>query len=226
MKMQRSKTTTRPVKKFPGVFATVITALLAFSVLPKAWSIDLFWTGDATGATPAFAGSGTWDIGITDQWSTSATSTANSSWPNSPSAVAHFLGSQGGNVTLGTHAIIAAGINFDLGASAFTIRAAGEDLVIQGPGILNNSGKTQTIIIGGVVGVSTMLFENTSTAGNVTIDNVGGSDFVGHIFRKHIDCRQRDDHQQRRYGSSANNFSKTHQLPATRRSPTAAAGRS
>ena len=191
MKTHLVRFTTQSIKNLRGILAGLIATLIFFNLLPKAWSIDLFWTGDAIGATPAFAGSGTWDIGITDQWSTSATSTANSSWPNSPSAVAHFLGSQGGNVTLGTHAIIAAGINFDLGASAFTIRAAGEDLVIQGPGILNNSGKTQTIIIGGVVGVSTMLFENTSTAGRRS-----KAEFSAKFFED--------------------------QLPATRRSPTAA----
>jgi len=142
MKTQPIKITTQS-PKLPGIPATLIAAMLAFSVLPKTWSQsrDLFWTGGVRlTVTPADAGSGTWVLG--GAWSNTRTSTGNTIWTDG--SVAHFLGSNGGTATLGSF-IKAAGINFDSGASAFTIDTNLNTLTIQGAGITNNSGKTQTI---------------------------------------------------------------------------------
>src|SRR5271166_1884151 len=173
MKTQPIKITTQS-PKLPGIPATLIAAMLAFSVLPKTWSQsrDLFWTGGVRlTVTPADAGSGTWVLG--GAWSNTRTSTGNTIWTDG--SVAHFLGSNGGTATLGSF-IKAAGINFDSGASAFTIDTNLNTLTIQGAGITNNSGKTQTITNSGGgfdVGHGLTVFINTSTAGSVVIINNG-----------------------------------------------------
>src|ERR1700674_4781937 len=120
MKTQPSKVTSQPAKNFPGLLAAFIIAVLTFSVLPIAWSADLYWTGDSLYATPPVAGDGSWraDKGVVN-WSDPRTSFANASWIDGD--VAHFLGSNGGTVTLGTN-ITAGGISFDSGASTFTIK--------------------------------------------------------------------------------------------------------
>jgi hypothetical protein len=124
-----------------------ITILLTFSVLPEVRGQDLFWTG--TAANPAVAGSGTW---VTPEppgvisWSSSSTSFVGANWVDG--SVAHFLGSNGGTATLGSN-IVAAGVNFDPGANSFTIDTNLNALTIAGTGIVNSSGKTQTIINNG-----------------------------------------------------------------------------
>jgi uncharacterized protein with beta-barrel porin domain len=157
-----------------GVPAVFITILLTFSVLPETRGQNLFWTG--TAASPATAGSGTW---VTPEppgffsWSSSSTSFVAANWADG--SVAHFLGSNGGTATLGS-SITAAAINFDPGANSFTIDTNLNLLTIDGSGIVNNSGKTQTIInttsSGPTFGGETN-FINASTAGNVTIINNG-----------------------------------------------------
>jgi Autotransporter beta-domain len=73
--------------------------------------------------------------------------------------------------------ITAAAINFDAGANAFTIDTNLNTLTIQGNGIANSSGKTQTIINNAGVlsstGFGEVSFNNASTAGSATIINNG-----------------------------------------------------
>jgi autotransporter-associated beta strand protein len=113
-------------------------------------------------------------------------------------AAGHFIGSSGGTVTLGS-AITATNINFDPPASSFTINTNANVLFLEGTGIVNDSGRTQTInnnaggqtrfsatssagsatitnggAVGGAVKGSTSFF-GTSTAGTATITNNGGT---------------------------------------------------
>jgi len=171
-----------------------ITSLLTFGVLPKVWSLDLFWTGNA--ANPAVAGSGTWALPQASPvptpsptWSsTPGTSRTPANWADG--SVAHFLGSVGGTVTLGSN-ITAAKINFDLnpvaGAStgAFTIATSGNTLTVKGA-IMNSSGKAQMITNNGAIfnqtpegntsaGRGRTEFLSASITGSITITNDSGS---------------------------------------------------
>jgi hypothetical protein len=58
MKTDLIRFTTQLIKNLRGVLAGLIATLIFFNVLPKAWSLDLFWADNAT--SPATAGSGTW----------------------------------------------------------------------------------------------------------------------------------------------------------------------
>jgi outer membrane autotransporter protein len=170
MKTQHIKVGPQPPNKLPGVLAAFIAALLIFNVLPEASSLDLFWTGDPSGATaPAAAGSGTWVVPLAsfpdNTWSSTRTSATAASWVNSD--VAHFLGSKGGNVTLGGN-ITAGGIDFDPGASAFTIFTRGHTLTITGP-IMNGSGSPQTIE--NDLAGSSITFSGAASGDNVTLIN-------------------------------------------------------
>ena len=180
MKTDLIKFPVQSIKNLRGIFAGLITTLIFFNMLPKAWgAADLFWQDDAT---PATAGGGTWTtvsfsgLGI---WSTSQTSNTNGPWVNANDNTANFIGSVGGTVTLETP-ITAAGITFGSGAGPFIIDTSGNTLTIDGAGIVNTSGNTQTIInefpppgLGTVAG-STFFF-GASSAGNVTIINNGDS---------------------------------------------------
>jgi fibronectin-binding autotransporter adhesin len=180
MKIPSIKVTAQSIRNRRGILAGLITILVFFNVLPKAWGADLFWAGNAT-TLPAAADSGTWTTntftGTPNSWSPSSTSFANSVWVQG--SLAHFLGSGGGTVTLDTN-ITAAGINFDPGASAFTINTNGNTFSIQGAGIVNNSGQAQTITNNDRGNIETGFFDgftdfiNASTAGSATITNNGG----------------------------------------------------
>jgi autotransporter-associated beta strand protein len=172
MKTQPLKVTAKPARRLPGVFAAFITVLISFNLSPKAWSDgDLFWTGME--ASPDAAGSGSWvtpePSGVFSWSSTSPTETA-ALWVDGSDA--HFLGSAGGTVTLGS-AIVAASINFDPGANLFTIITNGATLTLNIAGIVNTSGNTQTISIteGGTT------FNNDASAGTATINNNGALQF-------------------------------------------------
>src|SRR5207253_2748261 len=143
MKTDLIKFTRQWIKNLRGILAGLITTLIFFNVLPKAWSVDLFWADNAT--SPATAGSGTWAAAQFSgpiSWSTKSTSPPTTAWIDG--SVAHFLGSGGGTVTLGSP-IKPSAINFDTGANTFNIDTNANTLTIDGAGIVNNSGKTQTI---------------------------------------------------------------------------------
>src|SRR5262249_8078042 len=137
MKTHLIKFTTQSIKNFRDILAGFIITAILFNMLPKARGADLFWQDNAT--SPATAGSGTWTTvsfsGI-GAWSTSQTSNTFDPWTDGSFAI--FLGSAGGLVTLGSP-ITAAGINFDSGANAFIINTNGNQLAINGAGIVNNS---------------------------------------------------------------------------------------
>jgi outer membrane autotransporter protein len=182
MKTLLMRLNTQSIKYLRGTLAGFISTLIFCNFLPEARSADLFW---AAGSTPATAGSGFW-AGPTFSgfisWSTTSTSPATTEWTDGN--VAHFLGSGGGTVppvvTLLTP-ITAAGINFDPGATAFTIDTNGNALTITGAGIVNTSGQTQTIIneipvpVPGLTVAGSTFFLSASSAGNVTIINNGDS---------------------------------------------------
>ena len=182
MKTERINVTIYWSNKLPGILAAFVTAMLTFSVLPKAWSDDLFWTGTGV-IPPAVAGSGPWvtpePYGVISWSSTSGTTNTPVLWTDG--SVAHFQGSAGGTATLASN-ITAAGINFDPGANTFTIDTNGNVLTIDGAGIVNSSGRTQTIINnGGTSGfesttpAGSTVFSGSSTAGSATITNNGGT---------------------------------------------------
>src|SRR6266481_2914823 len=175
MKTHLIRFKTQSIKNLRGLLAGLITTLIFFNLLPKAWSVDLFWEDFA--ATPATAGAGTWATGTftgVGVWSSTPTSSTPTPWVDG--SVAHFLGSGGGIVTLGSN-ITAAGINFDPGANPFTINTNGNTLTITGAGIVNTSGQTQTIIneIPAGFGTGSTFFFGASSAGGVTIINNGDS---------------------------------------------------
>jgi outer membrane autotransporter protein len=201
MKTQRTKGTAHLHNKLSGILVAFITALFIFCVLPKAWCVDLFWTGNATTpplppATPANAGSGTWATfqltGGAFSWSTTAVAQTGANWTDG--STANFVGTTGGTVTLAT-AISAAGINFGAGAGAFTISTDGNTLTIQSTGIANNSDNGQTIVNNGGAALpppeltlgqeifaaafspagSTVFSSGTTITGNTTIINSGGT---------------------------------------------------
>ncbi len=178
MKTPNIKDTTRPPNKLPGILAALIATLLIFDVLPNAWSVDLFWTGNPV-TIPSAAGIGTWVTAAVSgpiAWSSSSTSIVGAVWADND--VAHFLGSAGGTVTLGSE-VTAAGINFDPGANAFNINTNAFVLTVNGAGIVNTSGIIQTITnignVGTVAAATTTVFLNASTAGNATIVNLNAT---------------------------------------------------
>jgi hypothetical protein len=148
----------------------VIVALLAaFGMRPNAWSLDLYWAPDGD---PGVAGGGTWG---TDSpgWLPSATpGTPPRPWVDG--SAAHFIGSGGGTVTLGS-AITATNINFDPPAGIFTINTNVNVLSLQGTGIVNDSGRTQTINNNAGQNSGQTSFSVTSSAGTATITNNGGT---------------------------------------------------
>src|SRR5439155_17960829 len=113
-------------------------------------------------------------------WSDTPTSPGNFPWTNGNTA--HFLDPTGVTVTL-TSDITAAGINFDSGAGPFVIHTNGSTLTLQGVGIVNNSGAGQTIvndsvISDGVLVRGRIIFLNSTTAANATINNSGEASFT------------------------------------------------
>jgi outer membrane autotransporter protein len=172
MKSDVIKFSTQLIKNLRGIGAGLVTCLIFLYVLAKAWAGDLYWADDATVGT-AFGG--TWSTNTFSQWSNSQTQTsfANTGWVDG--SVAHFLGSGGGSVFLESN-ITAAGINFDPGANAFIIDTNGNTLTITGAGIVNTSGKTQTIINEiPAGGIGSTFFFGASSASGVTIINNGDS---------------------------------------------------
>src|SRR5262245_50339637 len=111
--------------------------------------------------------SGDWNTAT--NWSPSA--------PVNPGDTATFNTSRQTSLTLSASATVDS-ITFKAEPAAVTINTQGHLLTMQGAGIVNNPGQTQTIINGGEVGGSTT-FSNRATAANVTITNNGGFDFRG-----------------------------------------------
>jgi outer membrane autotransporter protein len=186
MKRLSSQVTTQPEKNLRGILAAFVAACLTFSVLSKAWGADLFWAGNDV-TLPTAADGGLWvteataaseDLGT--QWSTAPNARASLFWTNNGN-VAHFAGSAGGTVQLGEPTIVVDGISFDSGANSYVINTSGFALTIQGTGIVNHSGLTQTIannVAANPVGTPTHAgvthFLNTS-AGTATITNNGSA---------------------------------------------------
>jgi uncharacterized protein with beta-barrel porin domain len=186
MKTHLIRFTALSIRNLRGVLGGLITTLIFFNVLPKAWSVDLFWAGNnpSTETTPETAGSGTWTTGtFTGAWS--MVRFANNLDPWVDGSVAHFLGSgifetAPPTVTLGSP-ITAAGIDFDPPATTFTINTNGFTLTINGAGIANTSGQTQTITNNGAfpgevtTNAGSTIFSNSATAGNAVINNDPGA---------------------------------------------------
>ncbi|TAJ31813.1 MAG: hypothetical protein EPO67_13055, partial [Reyranella sp.] len=125
----------------------------------------------ATALTPvdALAQTTTW-IGGTSNFNDSA------NWSNGTPAlgtVAAFGGTGATNiVTIGQSDT--SGLTFNAGASAYTITTGGNFNIWDG-GIVNNSGQTQTINVGTAMTAGGTLTFNSSSAGNATINAVGGN---------------------------------------------------
>jgi outer membrane autotransporter protein len=166
MKTQLIKTATRPLKKRPGVPAASIRAFLV--------GLSLF----VPASVPVFAVDGVWLLNPdSGDWNTGTNWSTSPNAPVNPGDTATFNSSTQTSLTLSSNATVES-ITFQPGASAFTIDTNGNALTIQGAGIVNNSGKTQTItnngnvFLGPAVGITK--FFNASTAGNATITNQGG----------------------------------------------------
>jgi len=127
----------------------------------------------------SLAGSATWATNpISGDWNTAA------NWrpqtvPDTSSDIATFATSNQKQVGFSAITEIG-GINFNLGADAFTITSQpGDPVTLSGSGIVNNSAKLQTFLCeidGGLSGV--FFFRNSATAGDMT--TFGGS--MGSFF--------------------------------------------
>ncbi len=169
MKTQPTNVNTHPANKRVGILAALITTLICFSVAPKAWSQNLFWAGNA--ANPVVGGDGFWVLPLPSEpisWSTTPTTETAAVWTDD--SVAHFVGTTAGTVTLESN-ITAGGINFDPGANSYNINTNAFILTVTGAGLVNTSGKTQTIT--NIVDGGDTEFTGASSAGNATINNAG-----------------------------------------------------
>jgi hypothetical protein len=96
MKTDLIKFNIATIKNLRGILAGLVTTLIFLHLLPKAWSVDLYW---ANGATPAMANApgfiGTWATGLSE-WPSTPMSSVSAPWVDG--SVAHFLGSGGGTV--------------------------------------------------------------------------------------------------------------------------------
>jgi hypothetical protein len=171
MKKQDIKVTAQRAKKFPGIAGASNCALFAALSLFVATSTPVLAVNAVWLLSP---GSGIWNVGT--NWSMSSA-------PVNPGDTATFNTSIQTSLTLSAPATVES-ITFNPGASAFTINTSGNVLTIQGVGIVNNSGQTQTLInsgarLFGFSPVGSTEFHNTSSAGNATITNRGGQAFAG-----------------------------------------------
>ena len=65
-------------------------------------------------------------------------------------------------------------VTFNADADAFTIQNGGNTFTLQGAGVVNNSGRVQTINNLALDGTGNLIFANAATAGNsLTINNAG-----------------------------------------------------
>ena len=174
VKTQCFKFTTRPTNKLPGILATSIRALFVVLALVVVTSNPVFAVDAVWLPNP---GSGDWNTGT--NWSTAPVA------PVKAGDTATFNTSTQTSLTLS--GVTVESITFNPEASAFTISTTlstngNGGLTVQGAGIVNYSGKTQTIQNdsslprAGVLGGATD-FLNASTAGNVTIDNANSTRF-------------------------------------------------
>jgi outer membrane autotransporter protein len=174
LKTKPLKVTTHPVMKLPSILATSIHAFLVALSLLVATS------------TPVFAVDAVWLLNPeTNNWNSGFNWSTSPSAPINPADTATFNTSTQNSLTLS--GVTVESITFNPQASAFTIATnlstnGNGGLTVQGAGIVNNSGKTQTIYNdsslprAGVLGGATD-FRNASTAGNVTIDNANLTGF-------------------------------------------------
>ncbi|MBV8899999.1 MAG: autotransporter-associated beta strand repeat-containing protein, partial [Verrucomicrobia bacterium] len=164
----------RPPKKSSGSPAASIRALLIALSLSVVTPSSVLAVSAVWLLNP---GSGDWNPGT--NWSTSpvAPVTAGDTATFNISTVTSLTLS--GSVTIGS-------ITFQPGASAFTINTNGQNLAVEGIGIVNNSGKAQAITNNGaafqagitgitIVAAGSTQFLNASTAGSATITNYGGA---------------------------------------------------
>jgi fibronectin-binding autotransporter adhesin len=143
-----------------GVLATSIVALsLLVATSPVVFAVDAVWLPNP--------GSGVWNTGT--NWSTSPSA------PVNPGDTATFETSTQTSLTLSATTTVES-ITFSPGASAFTINTNGHRFSIQGVGIVNNSGQTETMTssAGGLGTVGLIRFLNTSTAGSASVISVPG----------------------------------------------------
>ena len=123
------------------------------------------------------AGSATWNLNPgSNDWNT-ATNWTPSTVPNGPADTATFAVSNAIGVSLSLFTEVN-GIVFTSGASAFTITASPTlSLTISGPGLTNNSGKTQGFLasVTGSGNFGTIAFTNSATAGTLATFTTSGS---------------------------------------------------
>jgi hypothetical protein len=125
----------------------------------------------------ASAGSATWNLNPTSgDWNTAVNWTP-ATVPNGPSDAATFALSNTTEVALSASTTIG-GIVFSPGASAFTLSTSFQTLEIEGAGITNNSGLTQTFLVPTDLadGRGLLEFFNTATAGGNTNYIIEGSE--------------------------------------------------
>jgi autotransporter-associated beta strand protein len=134
--------------------------------------------GLSLGAQFTYAGSATWDLNPTNGVWDIATNWTPPTVPNGPADTATFGVSNTTGVFFQDGDFEVNGIQFNPGASAFTITAPPMlTLTISGVGITNNSGTTQNFVttIDGSGNHGSINFSNSATAGNATLIANGGT---------------------------------------------------
>jgi len=110
-------------------------------------------------------GSGDWNTGT--NWDTSTV-------PNASSATATFGTSSATAVTNTTAYVTLGGLQFNSGASSYTLTNNSGLFVFQGAGINDASGVAQQLVNNG-----NLVFQNSSSAGDLTITGSGSTTFTG-----------------------------------------------
>jgi autotransporter-associated beta strand protein len=127
------------------------------------------------------AGSATWNLNpASGDWNTAANWTP-ATVPNGPADTAQFAVSNTTGISISDPTEVN-GIQFNPGASAFTITAAPTlTLTLSGVGIMNNSGTTQNFVTtaDGAGNHGSINFSNSATAGNATLTANGGGGGIG-----------------------------------------------
>ncbi|BCU76390.1 autotransporter-associated beta strand repeat-containing protein [Luteolibacter sp. LG18] len=171
-----------------------------FLLLATASSVSfvhaLTWDPSNVPAAPV-GGAGTWDAAATGNWSNG---TVDSTWGNSPTAVATFTGSLGGAVTVGTGGVSVNAFNFTNTVNSYAISGAPITLIGTTPTITTTgtgnvrsitvpnatigssiTGATLSVTGTGVVGLSSSTITGALTIGNTSALILTGTNTAGSV---------------------------------------------
>ena len=137
------------------------------AVLSFLWAATLFYLPSGVRAQTWLSSpsSGDWNTG--GNWDTSTV-------PNGSSATATFGTSAVASVINTTAYVTLGGIQFNSGASSYTLTNNSGLFVFQGLGVVDSSGTTQSLVNDG-----NLVFQNSSSAGDLAVTGTGSATFTG-----------------------------------------------